>query len=134
MNRRAAFSIMELVIAIILLSGAVVAVGQFVVQVKQGLRDRALSRQIGWEIENLREQICSWPLADVTEARIAEVEYSAALQAELDEVRWEAEVLPLVTPVRATQVTLRLKCVLNEQRAEPASLTFWIESEASDAK
>ncbi len=134
MNRRAAFSIMELVIAIILLSGAVVAVGQFVVQVKQGLRDRALSRQIGWEIENVREQISSWPLADVTAARIAALECSAALQAELDEVRWEAEVLPLVTPVRATQVTLRLKSTLNEQRAEPASLTFWIESEASDAE
>lgn len=134
MSRRAAFSITELVIAIILLSGAVVAVGQFVVQVKQGLRDRALSRQIGWEIENVREQISSWPLDDVTAARIAAVECSPALQAELDEVRWEAEVLPLETPVRATQVTLRLQCTLNEQRAEPASLTFWIESEASDAK
>jgi hypothetical protein len=134
MNRRTAFTITELVIAIILLSGAVVAVGQFVVQVKQGLRDRALSRQIGWEIENLREQICSWPLADVTAARIAAVECSPALQAELEEVRWEAEVLPLVTPLRAMQVTLRLKCKLNEQIAEPESLTFWIESEASDAK
>ncbi len=134
MNRRAAFTVLEVTIAIVLLSAAVVAVAQFVATVNQGLRDRGLVRQMGWEIENLREKISSWPLADITAENISAVPCPPSLTSQLDEARWEADVQSIEVPLQATQITLRLKCTLNGQVAAPEQLTFWIETGADSAR
>lgn len=134
MRRRAAFTLVEVTVAIVVLAMAAVAVGQFASQVRQGLRDRALSGQLGWELENVRERVRSWNVEDVTADRIAEIPISPALAARVDRARWVAEVQTLESPIAVKQVALALECHLYGQRSTPAKLTFWLDLGADDAE
>ncbi len=128
---RNAFSTMEVTVALLLLTACAMGVGRFVSQVQVGLRERELSRCLGWEIENAKETILSWQPSQVSVARIESLPVSEAALQRLAAAGWQAEgwradVTSIEQPVNALQVTLRLVCRLESQPAVPKKMTFWI--------
>jgi predicted lysophospholipase L1 biosynthesis ABC-type transport system permease subunit len=124
--RRAGVSTVEVLVAIALLTAAVVAVGRFAVSANSGLRHRELSARLDWELVNARERIGSWNLAEVTKQRIESLPFSDALAPTFANPRWVAEVKQIEQPARAIQVTLQMHCLFAGQPAIPEKLTFWL--------
>jgi type II secretory pathway pseudopilin PulG len=89
---RLAFSTVETIVATVLLGIVVALVGQFSGSVRSGIRDRQLSQRLRWELENVREVISSWPVAEVTQERIETLAISSELEKELEEPRWVATI------------------------------------------
>jgi hypothetical protein len=141
--RRNGLSAIETIVAFVLLGVIVASVGKFSAFVRQGVQDRQLALQLHWEIENAREVISSWPVAEVTQARIEQLGISAELAEILAQPRWTASVQPqtitgkrqdepldpaaAVTPsVQATSVSLRLQAGYRGQQIKPVELIFWL--------
>jgi hypothetical protein len=123
---RHAASVAEVVVATAILTIAMTGVGRFAYNIKQGLRTRELSSRMDLEINNLREEVGSWKVEDISSQRIEAIPISDNLQTYLEQPRWEAQVVTLSKPVEAVQVTLSLHCQIEGQRAKPATRTFWI--------
>ena len=122
----------ELLVATALLATVMVAVGRFASTTRRGLDDRQLSAHIAWELANAREQIGAWPAERITHERIEGLAISAALQRELDQPRWRAEIERVAEPLPAQRVTLRFECQVGGQSARPAELTFWVPLETTE--
>ena len=125
MNRRA-MSVTETVVAVLVLGVASGLVLRFAVQIKGGLQQRELSSRLTWELLNAREQIGSWSVKEVTESRIAELPISDGLWQQVSDLRWEAELREIDSPVDAKQVGLSLCCRYGGQVIKPRQLTFWV--------
>lgn len=128
-TNRMAVTSMETLVAIIVLSIAAMAVSQFVVTVHSGLQDQELSQRIGWEIENARELIGSWPVEKITQERIEQLPFANGLSENLVQARWVARVKQVEEPMPATRVTLGIECQYQGQVAMPQEMTFWIPAE-----
>ncbi len=125
MNRRA-ISVTETVVAVLVLGVASGLVLRFAVQIKGGLQQRELSSRLTCELLNAREQIGSWSAKEVTESRIAELPISEDLSKRVSDLRWEAELREIDSPVDAKQVDLSLCCRYGGQVIKPRQLTFWV--------
>ena len=66
----------EVLVAVALLTAAVVGVGRFMTAANTGLRHRELSARLEWELVNARERIGSWHPADVTKQSIERLPFS----------------------------------------------------------
>ncbi len=132
-RRRRGTTTMEIIIAVALLGIAASLMGQFAIQVRQGLRDRELNCRCDWELLNLRERIGSWSLDQVTTERIAQVEVSEPLRKRLTEPKFKALVARVDQPTPALQVTIGLEAVRDGQVIQPSTLTFWIVDEGGES-
>lgn len=140
---RTGISAMETVIAFVLLGVIVSSVGKFAAYVDRGVQDRRLALRLQWEIENAREVIGSWPLAEITTARIEKLAISSELAEVLSQPHWTAIVQPLVisgqpneaqpTPatVQAISVSLQLQAGYRGQQIKPVELVFWVLADAT---
>ncbi len=120
---------METIVSIGVLGTAVALVGNFAVQMNQGLKVRELQCRIAWELTNTREQIGNWPIERVTQSHIEEIAVSVSLAELIPDAKWSADVINgqangLGPDCR--QVTLALIGSLDGQRIVPATLTFWV--------
>lgn len=125
-SRTRAAATVEAMVATALLAMAAVGVSRFMNSFQQGVRDRELALHLGWEITNTRELIGSWPIEEVTEAAIEDLEMSPAIAAALPDAKWDAKVTELSEPTRMRQVDLRLVCTYRGQISQPEKLSFWI--------
>ena len=111
-----------------LLTVATVGVGQLMTRSSDGLRDRALSNRLDWELVNAREKIGTWELTQITSENIEQLPFSEALAAQVSKLHWEANVTRIAQPAAALQIQLSLHCTIHEQPTRPVSLTFWVEA------
>lgn len=124
--RRDAITILEAIVALTLMGSALTVLGQFVSGVQSGLRDRELSGLMAWELENACERIRSWKPIEVTAERIEAIAISEQLTSLVQTPSWKAEVAEITEPIRARQITLGLRCVIQGQSAEPQRITLWL--------
>lgn len=121
-------SVVELLVALALLGTVALGVGQLTVRTKEGLRNRELSSRLNWELKNARETIGAWPVSEITVEKIQQMPISLSLASQLEDLGWEASIEAISQPVDALQVTLTLRCRIDEQAARPVSLTFWVDA------
>jgi hypothetical protein len=117
---------MEVIAAIALLAAATTTVGQFVHQVKVGLRDRELSTRCDLELSNARERIGSWSTEQIVPEQIQQIPISESLTARVANAHLSASIQQIEEPLRATQVTLAIECEQDGQKIQPSVLTFWV--------
>lgn len=132
LTHRRGYTVVEVLIAVVLLGLTVVMTARFVSSLNQGLRDRELQSRLAWEIENAREQIGSWPPAEITSERIAELKVSEAVQRRCQNAFWAAELSKIESPGTALQIALTLRCTMHGQAVEPQKLTFWVPISAAE--
>ena len=125
---------LEVTVALVLLGLTATAVGKFVSQVHVGLRQRQLSQQIGWELENIREQVATWKSDSITAERIENLPIAPALAEQLENPRWHAIVSTIDQPLPVKQVSLSFEYVYLSQSSSPAGLTFWIPLTSDSSK
>lgn len=125
-RRRQAFSAMELIVSIALLTSALVAVSQFVSHAGRAQHNQELSARLQWEIINARETIGSWHPAQVTPERIVELPVSEQLKEHISGLRWETRVATVRHPLPALRINLQLQGEHLGQAIAPERLTFWI--------
>lgn len=126
---RRAFSVLEAIIAMVLLTAATGVVGRFMFEVQKGLQERELASCFTREVENATERIRSWNTSEVTVMQIESMPFSDVISSRVEEPRWRAKVTPIANPIDALEVEIRIECRLYEQLATPERLTFWIARE-----
>lgn len=136
-KRRTGFSVGESVIAIGVLVIVVASVGKFSDYVRGGIDGLRLSKLIHWETQNIREQIGSWPVEQVTLDKIQAIELSPQLAYYLSDAKWNASITPTSivnsvgqTTFRALEVKLQLIGKYKGQLIQPIEHHFWILNEA----
>jgi hypothetical protein len=127
---RKAFSTLELIVALALLTSVVASVGKYASYVQRGIRDRQLAQQLHWELVNTRELIASWKIAEVTKQRIESLPISAQLVEQLTQASWLATVEPESAVAAFSSdvlaVTLQFRANLRDQAIRPLELKFWV--------
>lgn len=123
----------EIVVALVLLSVCVTAVGQFVGYSRRALDQNELNTRIGWELTSARETIGSWEPSQINVETIRSLPISDAISRVLINPQWQAELHPVNSPFPATRITLSLTGTIKDQLATPAELTFWVAANSNEA-
>jgi hypothetical protein len=125
---RFGISTVELLVSIGLLGLVLAAIGKMQHQIGQAIGQRELYQAIGWELENAKEEIQSWPSDRVTQEQIEQLSLSESLTRQLDKPQWQADISKQSIDSNgrvATRVRLWLKANHSGQAIRPVELTFW---------
>ncbi len=124
--RRAAFTVTECLVALVLLGAAAALMAQLVaaVGVQRRVADQhALALQ---ETANLLERLFALPYAELTTQRAAEFQLSEAAQQRLPDARLQIDVNSTAGPPAAKEIRISLRWLDRSGRhGAPAELTAW---------
>jgi hypothetical protein len=86
-----------------------------------------LFEAVGWQVENARAEVSTWPYDEITEEEILRrLEVPQELSDGIEAAEWGAAVAVVQTPKIAKRVSLEFRCQYEGQPCRPVDVTFWV--------
>ena len=123
--RRAAFSLLEVILAAAMLAVLFSIAGQMIVNMKRQTRLAERHSLALRTIENSMEELTATPWDKIDDAAIAALPLPEAVRRRWPDATLTGSVTPSSDPVEAKRISLSLS-LSPEARSRPATLTTWI--------